>query len=469
METAVFTFVILNLLFGAVFFLFARLVLGRGGSPLLWSYVIVTVIFVYWLPYQEYSLDVTTDILLLSNFLMFVYLAIVLLVARSYTGRVQDLIASATAVPPRVLAVAIVGWLAWRLYLIVAYGPAALMFSRAQVVYSEGLVEFSSWEVFLSSITTILLLGGLAVLVIRQAAGRRSPLLMNAAALAMLVVILVTNESPIGSRRLLLALAAIWLSVAWVCSGVSMLSWIRKHFQRMLLALMLIAGLSIYYQNVRNNDFADILKASAPADLIAATYKFATTFNIHDTDEIRYLRSGPFDFFAKVVDVSIIEGKSTNGEATAFSLALAVPKALYPGDKPVGDVDEVLLEHLAIYPSQPVINIDYSTSLPTIGMADFGPLGIIAAAIVLSLCFAVIGQMNLRVRRSPFSSLLIFGLSIQMIGSQEAGLTAIVSAFRDVGLSLFILAVGRSLLTFFRRASAGLRRPWIRKPTPILE
>lgn len=451
MDSPTFAFVALNLLFATLFVACARLLLGRRGSPVLWTYAIVTVAFVYLLPDQEYSLDVGLEVLLLAHLLMFVYLLTVLLVARRHAGTANGLRACAVAVPSYVIVGIFVSWLAFRVYLITAYGPAALMFSRAQVVQSSGLVEFSTWEVALSSLTTMLLLGALAVVVIQRAADETvgSPFI-TAAAIVMTALVVVTNESPIGSRRLLLVLGAMWLSVTWCRSGIPLWRWIKRHVGRVLLVTVAVSGLAFWYQLVRNNDFTEILTAREPSDIVAATINFATTFEaLPHGEDIQVLRSGPFDFFAKVVDVSAVRGTSSNGEATALSLALAVPKVLYPGQKPIGDVDDVLFERLAIYPSTPFVSIDYSTSLPAIGVADFGPLGAIAAAIFLGVCFVIVGQLLRLVKSMPLAPLLMLGLSIQVIGSQEAGLTAIVSSLRDTALALCALTIGRLLFALF--------------------
>jgi hypothetical protein len=450
------TFVGLNVLFAALFVAGARAVLGRRGSPILWAFVLVTLLFVYLLPTQEYSIDVGADMLLLSHLLLVAYLMTVMFVARAHTGRMDQLAPRIHEVPNKIIAAAIIGWLAVRAYLIVMYGPAALMFSRAQVFDTDGLVVFSSWGVALSSITTLLLMGVFSVAVIRHAGGGRGQsTVFWLGILAMLALILVTNESPIGSRRLLLVLGALWFSVAWVRSGLPVWVWVLRHSARLAVGAVLVAALAVYYQNVRNNDFTEILAAGAPGELVAATVKFATTLTPErEREEVQHLRSGPFDFFAKVVAVWVMDGRSTDGDAIGVSLAMVVPKALYPGEKPIGDVDDVLLECLHIYPSMPALHIDYPTSLPAIGVADFGPIGVFLLGIVLGLGFVAVGFLMQSVGGNPLAVLIVLGLSVELIGSQEAGLTAILSGLRDsVVALLFILPIG----WFWRRISGQIR------------
>jgi hypothetical protein len=370
--------------------------------------------------------------------------------------RIDELALRVRAVPNGVIAVVLAAWLAVRAYLLVVYGPAALMFSRSQVFETGGLVVFSSWEVALSGITTLLLMGVFSVAVIRLAGGGRGqPTVFWSGILAMLVLILVTNESPIGSRRLLLVLGALWFSVTWVRSGLPVRVWVSRHRARLAVGAVAVAALALYYQNVRNNDFTEILAADIPGELVAATVKFATTLTPErEREDVQHLRSGPFDFFAKVVDVWVNDGRSTDGDAIGFTLAMAVPKALYPGEKPIGDVDDVLLERLHIYPSKPFLNIDYPTSLPTIGVADFGPIGVFLLGIVLGLGFVTVGFLIKSVGKDPLALLIALGFSVQLIGSQEAGLTAILSSIRDsVVALLFILPIG----WFWRRISGQIQ------------
>ena len=441
-----FAFTVLGVVFGAIFFLVARLLLGRNASPILWAYVVTTLFFVYLLPTQQYSLDTGLEILLLSHLLMIGYLVTILLVARPFWGSVGHLISTVTRVSNTAIVCVIVAWLAWRAYLLAAYGPAALAFSRTQFFNAGGSIEFATWEMALSSITTIFLLGGLVVLVVRLAAGERlrSPLLV--AASAMLVLLVVTNESPIGSRRLLFILGALWLSVAWLRSGVSLLAWASRRSKSLILAFVLVFGVSLYYQWIRNNDVTPILYGDSVGEIAIGLLTFATTLESNDEGrDIKLLRSGPFDFFAKIVDVSINEGRSTWGEAVSFSLTKSVPKALYPGEKPEGDVDDVLFDHLAIHPGKPFLNIDYATSLPAIGMADFGSLGVLALALVFGVCFAVVGPALRTLDHIPFATIVILGLAIMLIGSQESGLTAIISSLRDAGMALILVMFAHRL------------------------
>lgn len=461
-ETVNFTFVLLNMLFGGILLTWARLVLGRHGSPILWAYVIMTIVFVYAMPQQEYSIAVPLEVLLLSHLLMLLFHAIVLLLARILAPALQDLRSAALTVPPGAFFVVAGAWLLWRLWLVFAYGPAALMFSRAEYFLAIGQVEFSTWEVALSSITTLLLIGAIAHLVVRHAVGHRSrSLLPHVAAAAILVIIVLTNESPIGSRRLLLFLAALWVSVNWLHSGLAPIRYLAKHAKAAPLLLLLLGGLVTYYQHVRNNDFSEILAASKPSEVIDATLKFLTTINGEvEESEVHYLRSGPFDFFAKVVHASVIGGKSSNGEAISFSTALAVPKALYPGAKPVGDVDEVLLNHLEIYPAKPFLQIDYPTSVPAIGVADFGAIGVMAAGLFFSGCLVACNWMLRRTKTVPFAPLLMLGLFVQLVGSPEIGLTSVLSSLRDTVVVLLGLAGCHRLVKIhFRLGARKLTSP----------
>lgn len=469
LESANITYVVLNAVFGLALLAVARLALGRRGSPILWAYVIVTIVFVYALPVQEYSTNLTLEVVLLSHLLMLPFFATVLFLARTHTMKMKDLGSVIMNVPSWAFFVVAGAWLLWRLQLIWMRGPGALMFSRAQYSVSFGILELSTWEVALSSITSLLLMGGMALLVVCHAAGQQGRSRLGYfVAVAMLAVVILTNESPVGSRRLLLILAALWFRVSWVCSGLSLTAYIAKHAKKAGVLVLLMVSLAVYYQHIRNNDFSRILDASSPGEVLAATLQFVTTMNADaEGNEVKYLRGGPFDFFAKVVDASVAEGKSTNGEATLFSLALAMPKAVYPGVKPVGDVDEVLLEHLGIYPTQAFLQVDYPTSLPVIGLADFGPVGVIGAGAVLGACFIFVSWWLRWTRSVPFAPFLMLGLFIQLMGSQETGLTAILSAPRDAAVAVLVLVVFRKVARLFYSVDRrGVPCPPSAEPVP---
>lgn len=460
-----FTFLALNLAFAALFAASARVLLGRGTNPFVWTFVLMNLVFVYGLPVQEYSTHIGPDILLLSHLLMFAYLLTVLLVAGSVGGRLKNRVDYCVGVSGTAIGLTILSWLAVRAYLVYQYGPGALLLVRAQLLESLDLPILSSVDAALASMTTLLLLGAFAAVTIRHAS-RTSDLSLPGvgAVLLMLPLIVVTNESPIGSRRLILVLALLWVAVAWAQSGRSIRTWLRRRGGRVALAGTILIILATYYQLVRQNDLSDVLQAKTPSEVVSGIVKFATTLeSAVDDPEIDYLRSGPLDFFASVVSVVLTEGKSSNGAATALSLAISVPRALFPGEKPVGDVDQVLEQFLGIYPDKPYLFIDYSTSLPAIAVADFGPLAVIPAALLLGLSFATFGRALQWVKQIPLALLVLFGLGVQLAGSQEAGLTSLVSAMRDCGLAAFLLMGGhvvfrllvRSAKTISRRAAHG--------------
>jgi hypothetical protein len=446
-------FVAIGIVFAAFFVLIARLILGRTGSPLLWAYALVTVVFVYLLPAQEYSLDVDAAVLLLAHLLFLAHLVALLLTARTGAAKGPTLVSRAGAVSGGVVAAVVIGWFTVRAYLVAVYGPAALMFSRSQVIVSAGFVEFSTWEVALSSITTLLLMGVFLAAAIKHAAGiREQSKLLALVTVASLIVVILTNESPIGSRRLLLVLGAVWLATVWGLPASSSGRSRKVLSPRIVLLAATVVGLAVYYQYVRQNDFREILEATSATELVAATARFATTIPPKDTAaDIQHMRPGPFDFFSRVVHEAVAEDKSSRGEATALSIAIAVPKVLYPDDKPTGDVDEVLLDKLGIEPTKPFLNIDYPTSLSAIFVADFGLLGMIPAAAVLGLGFYVIGMLIKGIRQSPFSLLIAFGVSVQLIGSQEMGLTAMLATFRDAVLAWVVLLPCSWVWTQIRR------------------
>ena len=118
----------------------------------------------------------------------------------------------------------------------------------------------------------------------------------------------------------------------------------------MVAALLILIGLSAYYQSIRNNLAHETIASDVLSqDPSRFVHGFARFFipqvdSTNGTEAAEFLRTGPLDFFLKVVDVVTNQDESSGGESTLFSIEMAVPKALYPGEKPVGDVDEVTLK-----------------------------------------------------------------------------------------------------------------------------
>lgn len=434
-----FSYVMLAAVFAAMTTLFCFSIMRRRGQPFLYCYAAIQVVFCYGLLVQEYSFSVSLETVLFAHLLFF--LSFVIVVLSSVVGTqhaTTDVLAAVASIPARTSVAVAIAYLAFQAWLVVRYGATVLAVARMN---PEDLLEldFAFWEVLLSSVFRIALIGALAIAVIRHAMGRQ----IGAFAAVLLTIVAITfvafGESPIGSRRLILSLGVLWVVTAWVGRGGEFLHTLRRQLGKAVTVCLAVVALSVYYQAIRKNFehdaaiAADVLSGE-PTQIAKGLGRFLLPRGSDDRIDVQFVRSGPLDFFIKVVDARVNEGRSTGGDAAGLSVALAVPKVLYPGVKPVGDVDDVLLTGLEIIPSKPFLHIDYSTSIAAIGMADFGISGVVLLSAGVGLLFRAYWWALGAARRRALVAMLLLGALVQISASHEAGLTSLVANARDAAL-----------------------------------
>lgn len=455
------SYVILAAVFGAITTMFCFAVLRRRDQPFLYCYAVIQLAFCYGLLVQQYSFDVSLEITAFAHLLFLFSFVIVLLTGAVGTRRAStDVLAGVASVPVRALIAAAIVYLAFQAWLVVRYGATVLAVARLN---PEDLLELnlSFWEVLLSSALRIALIGVLAIAAIRHAMGRR----IGAFAAVLLAIIAIAfvsfGESPIGARRLIIFLAVLWIVTAWMGRGGEFLCTLRRRIGKVVTVCLAAVALSIYYQAIRNNlgrdaaMAADVLSGE-PTRIARGLGRFLLPVASDDPADVSFFRPGPLDFFIKVVDARVKEGRSTDGEASGLSLALAVPKALYPGVKPVGDVDDVLLAGLEIIPSVPFSQIDYPTSIAAIGMADYGISGVVLLSVVVGLLFRLYWLALGAASRKALVTIVLVGALVQIGASHEAGLTSLIANARDVVLfasfGWFLAFAGGVVRTVIRQA-----------------
>lgn len=458
------TFVVLAALFAAVAVTFGLAILRGKRNPFLFAYLGGHVAFVYGLPIQEYSTRVSVEMLLAGHLLLLCFTVIALAVASGgVRSNDERPLQYAQRIPLGVVIAMCIAWLLVKAWLLLRYGPLAFAFLSAET-REFGSLPLATWELLLNSFAGLLLPGAFALFVMRHALGHAS----GAAALGVVVVtflaFVASGESPVGARRLILVLALLWLATAWLRHRLHFLAWLRGYWQPVTVALLVVLGLSTYYQSIRNN----LANEAIAEDLLSGDgVRFLQGFarflqpqltTDGDVESAQFLRTGPLDFYLKVADTVLSKGRSSGGAATAFSLAIVVPKALYPGEKPVGDVDDVLHARFGLEPSRPFVSIDYSTSIAAIGIADFGAVGVLLAAMLVGGLFRAYWLGLKYLGRWPLVCVALTSGLMQLAISQEAGLTALLSTMRDVLLFAALYLPLHGLVSAARRLTVVAAR-----------
>ncbi len=431
--------------FGLVTALCVFPLLQKAKSSLLMAFSICHVILFYGLWIQDYSLHESLVTLVAAHLLLLAYFAAVVLGSVDCVHlRGKEWLAGALQIRWVTLLSVQMLWFGWKIYLIKTYGLAGMAATRA--LEGPGPSPFSAWESAVSSFIGALFVGAVVCAIVSHSAGRRFPGWVVLAGGTLFLLYLMAGEASSGARRLMLGLAALWVAVRYAAyKGLG--SFIRKEGACLLLLIACVGASTLLYQRVRGWPADPWLVESIASGELGSLARRAVSTQL---EEAEWWRSGPLDFFASVVG-AVQEGKSSGGEATWFSIVLSIPRVLLGDDKPVGDVDDILLERLGIVPAGPYVAVDYSTSLPAIAIADFGLSGIFLASLLLILLFRAYSVALVRTRRYELVYLLVLGTTLQLVTSQEAGLTAFLAGFRD--LVMFSLSVG-----FFHAASASLRR-----------
>ena len=246
-------FLALAAIFAVVAWVTGAAIIRGKRNPFLLAFLGGQLAFVYGLPIQVYSIGIPLDTLLLGHFLLLAYFILVLIIATAgVRSHVAWPLSPALLLPTTTLVAICLAWVIMKTWLLVQYGPFVFAFSRATSAEIITL-PLSQWEVLISSFTGLLLPGALAIFVIRHAMGHRTGLPAVVVVVTTFLVFMVSGESPVGARRLVLILALVWLGAKWVKSHEAPFDWVFKHWRIVMTALLILIGLSAYYQSIRNN------------------------------------------------------------------------------------------------------------------------------------------------------------------------------------------------------------------------
>jgi hypothetical protein len=455
------------------------ILIWRSGAVFLPAYLIFVVLFV---PGLHLRFVVTTPEWDFETYVAahLVWIAYAWLVAIG-TLTFKRLFLSDTGIIKSVLAISdswIVAsfwlWIAFKLYLIAMYGVQAFGTYSWIAGVSDKLFRFSPWETAIDHYVSGFAVGATVAYVVKASLipryWMRLPVLISLLLYA--GPFLVALESPIGSRRFVLILALVAVIVAWRAGRISLMQMRTKHWAMLAFMGALSVGIAAYYQAVRNNYFSPTvsyyLTSNRAADVLqgAVMALIPQSGEGGDGEDQEFFREGPFELVYSVIDRFQRGRSTTEGEIARASIAAIVPRIFVGEEKVVVNADDIIAERLGIYPEAEYITLDLPTSLPAIGLAEMGLLGVFAAPMFALLGFAVILWIaRLKIVSGPPWMFFWLACVIHMAGAVETDLGLILSAVRDALLICplaLLLSVTAKSIRRIQEGSLGNGRTVVR-------
>jgi hypothetical protein len=420
---------------------------------------------VVWRISNDYEYD--TFIYFTTHGIVFTYFALFAALTTKDRRSGKVVVTALMALPQLAFAIPILFWGAVTAYIYAVYGTFGFM--NSDDASDATAHRFSNGDDALIGIASTLASGvGLAF------AGRAaldSRIFRSAIAVVPLVIYVILlfgsgAGNMAGARRTLLIWVVFYLIISFQAPSIITSPITRLNLRSSIIATaFLMAGVG-YYQSIRLNVWkAEIqqgLTSPSWGDRLNAVGVLLTPDPTLSSEAGGIVnRSGPFDFLY-LLNVQVFDnGHLTDGDLTLFSLSKAVPKVFWPG-KPQYDTD---LEFSHIYgpslarekwlPPEAYDELDFSSSVTSIFVADFGLIGPVLAAVLMYICYALI---NFFMARRPWDAILNIGcLSaiFLLLGSIESSLEAVLATMRFV----FIVVVAAGLMkTILAIVAAPLRR-----------
>jgi hypothetical protein len=363
---------------------------------------------------------------------------------------------------PYALVVPILIYFAFNAYHLVKYGRMATL----NLSEGSGSTSFTrdSLDEAISQLITPIASGAALGIVIRLAVDARAIANrgLSFAFGAYMLFNLAVGASGAGGRRtlLILAIAFMLAKIGSAPGGIAVI--MRRNARTIVTSALLCLLLAGYYQQIRNNaDLRDVQVRLAAEDLwtrldglrMLLTPGKAAELRGGETPEF-INRSGPFDLLVALVDGRLRLGRSTDGEITAYSFEMVMPRVFYP-DKPQYDTDDIIANHFNVTPAnlfwasgQFFQTVDYSTSVLAVLFADFGWIGIFLAAGVTALAMRLVTRIFVLMPRNPIIALGALGAMFDLVSLMEGTLVTLLSLIR--ALTIFIVLGSVVELLWFR-------------------
>lgn len=371
----------------------------------------------------------------------------------------KEVTALASHVGTAAVSLALLAWIAIKIYLMAKYGVSAFLVLGA--VAAENKSSFvAPLDTAVSMYAGYFAVGVTVAYFIRVVSGSirwNNPTSIIVA--IFLAAYVLTGDTPLGARRFILLLVLLTLSIA-VANRPDHAPSARSRassFRLIILCVILAGGFSMYYQLIRNNFYSDKnweqLQSGKPLAMLAAVAD--SMIPSHDgnseTEEVAQLRPGPFELLGKLSDRLFDGTRTTDGELVWRSTQSVIPRVLVAGGKQPFSTDNFVSAAFDVEPEGAYIDRDLPMSLSAIFLADFGFMGALIAPIIMLLAISAMAYMLKRLGpRSPVYVIVIFGAMFQVIGIVEGELIAFLATLRELIALVVLVSLGRTSLSVVR-------------------
>jgi hypothetical protein len=368
-------------------------------------------------------------------------------------------------IPDSWLCAAFYAWLGFKLYLISMYGVKAFTTYRALAGAEEIMFRFAWWETGLEHYLSFFAVGACVVYVAKTVLipnyWRKMQVLFPLVAFG--IPYIVALESPIGSRRLIFMFALVGILLGLMLGKYSLMRLSLRRALGLVCLAGFVFGASMYYQSVRQNYFKPeiaekLMSENSMVIVQGAALALLPNLERNETPGLEpasQLRDGPFELVYDIVAFLEDGHAGTRGEITVASIAALIPRVVIGEGKTVTNADEIISERTGITPRGEFLVLDLPTSVLAILLADFGPLGVVLAPMVVLFGFATMFSiLRLRAMSSAPWLLLWCTTLLYMAAGAEADLVSILSSLRDV----FIIVPVAVLASSSSRLSVHLFR-----------
>lgn len=369
-----------------------------------------------------------------------------------------------------VLSLIFLSWFALQGYLILSYGTTGTLSlnssgsDNADRAYIDSAL-LSVLNTFANG-AALLIVGRLAL----QPEVKRNLVLVIPFA-AFILYNLAFATATAGGRRTILLLGLFYALAKFVLSGEKLSTAVRRSLIPIGLAMSAVLGLAAFYQEIRLNSYLpEVSRLLGSPDLsnkfegliLLLTPGAAADYGIRSESLSGTVnRSGAFDNLYSITEGVSSRGITMDGQLTLFAIGKSIPRSLYP-NKPDYDIDLLIGQRYGIAPGQDFgvradffLEPDYSTTLLSMFVADFGWLGIFAAAVVMTLTIRfTTWSLSLFPTLSIVSAGLM-GAVFETIGTLEGSLINALATLRTVVL---VIVVGLAMTALSEFLNAPLKR-----------
>lgn len=391
-----------------------------------------------------------------TNFLVLFYLVLFALgvfYLKKYLPDNDLIMESALNIRDRWLMVALYGWILLKGYLFVKYGAGA--FSELKIYSAIGSeLKYSIWETPVITFISIFSIGASVIYVIKAASipGYLKKLSLLIPFILFIIVNTLAHDIAIGPRRFILILFLVYsFTVAWR-DKVFAENHLRTRWKNILLLVVVVFGLTGYYQIIRNNinrpEIVEMLRSPDPVEFSHGL--FNVLIIVPEEQRIQttasFFREGPFDILYEVVEKLGSGNPGTRGEITYNSLMMVMPRIIVGDVKTDLNADDFMASKMGITPQGAFNRPDIATSLPAIFIADFGIIGALATPLIM--LFIIILFSSSLANPNMATPILIFfwfSLLINIAGSVEGDFVVILANLRN-GLLLWLVCIPFSVL-----------------------